>query len=185
VCRLTVIRLKIHGLSGFTVSSLLPAKAFGHRNLRAQLRQAIGRRVWRARFTAWPSRGRHRWAGQAHFCRGRTRLCIGVSPVCPPSARAGCLCMSGLLGRVSGRFRRAFAKLGQMSGKLRRVSEPPGREFEEPVRAAEEPGVATERFRRATTGSRFTAKEFSAAWRGGTGKTLMVARFIIGLRQGS
>ena len=98
---------------------------------------------------------------------------------------AGCLCMSGLLGRVSGRFRRAFAKLGQMSGKLRRVSEPPGREFEEPVRAAKEPGVASERFRRATTGSRFTAKEFSAAWRGGAGRTLMVARFIIGLRQGS
>ena len=90
-----------------------------------------------------------------------------------------------LLGRVSGRFRRAFAKLGQMSGKLRRVSEPPGREFEEPVRAAEEPGVASERFRRATTGSRFAAKEFSASWRVCTGKTLMVARFIIGLRQGS
>jgi hypothetical protein len=73
-----------------------------------------------------------------------------------------------LLKRVFGRFRRAFAKLGQMSGKLRRVSEPPGREFEELVRAAEEPGVATERFRRATTGSRFTAKEFSASWRGCT-----------------
>jgi hypothetical protein len=76
--------------------------------------------------------------------------------------------VSELLERVFGRFRRAFAKLGQKSGKLRRVSEPPGREFEEPVRAAEEPGVATERFRRATTGSRFTAKEFPAAWRGCT-----------------
>ena len=92
---------------------------------------------------------------------------------------------SELLKRVFGRFRRAFAKLGQMSGKLRRVSEPPGREFEELVRAVEEPGVASERFRRATTGSRFTAKEFSASWRGGTGNPLMVARFIIGLRQGS
>jgi hypothetical protein len=150
--------IRFHG------SSLFPAKAFGHRNLRAQLRQAIGRRVGRARFTAWPSRGRHRWAGQARFCRGRTWLGIGVSRVCPPSARAGCLCMSGL---------------------LERVSEPPGREFEEPVRAAKEPGVASERFRRATTGSRFAAKEFSAAWRGGAGRTLMVARFIIGLRQGS
>ena len=179
----------------------LPAKHGGHRpplqrkavlqRSRMVLTRCVGRGFpsgrwcWRARFTAWPSRGRHRWAGQARFCRGRTWLCIGVSPVCPPSARAGCLCMSGLLGRVSGRFRRAFAKLGQMSGKLRRVLELLEREFEELVRAAEEPGVASERFRRATTGSRFTAKEFSAAWHGGTGKTLMVARFIIGLRQGS
>jgi hypothetical protein len=103
---LTVIRFRFHGLSGFTVSSLFPAKAFGHRNLRAQLRQAIGRRVWRARFTAWPSRGRHRWAGQARFCRGRTRLCIGGSRVCPPPAGAGCLCMANGFRWPNNRSRR-------------------------------------------------------------------------------
>ena len=49
---------------------------------------------------------------------------------------------------------------------LERVFELLEREFEELVRAAEELGGVTERFRRATTGSRFTAKEFSASWRG-------------------
>jgi hypothetical protein len=81
--------------------------------------------------------------------------------------------------------KQGFLKVFGASELLERVFELLEREFEEPVRAAEEPGVASERFRRATTGSRFTAKEFSASWRGCAGKTLMVARFIIGLRQDS
>jgi hypothetical protein len=64
--------------------------------------------------------------------------------------------------------KQGFLKVFGASELLERVSELLEREFEEPVRAAEEPGVASERFRWATTGSRFTAKEFSASWRGGT-----------------
>jgi hypothetical protein len=68
---------------------------------------------------------------------------------------------SELLKRVLELLERAFELLERVFAKLER-------EFEELVRAAEEPGVASERFRRATTGSRFTAKEFSASWRGCT-----------------
>jgi len=90
-----------------------------------------------------------------------------------------------LLERVFELLEWVFELLEWVFELLERVFELLERVFEEPVRAAKEPGVASERFRRATTGSRFTAKEFSASWRGGAGRTLMVARFIIGLRQGS
>jgi hypothetical protein len=61
-----------------------------------------------------------------------------------------------------------FELLERVFELLERVFELLEREFEELVRAAEELGGVTERFRRATTGSRFTAKEFSASWRGCT-----------------
>ena len=63
-----------------------------------------------------------------------------------------------------------FRKICEKQGFLKVfcASELLEREFEELVRAAEELGGVTERFRRATTGSRFTAKEFSASWRGCT-----------------
>jgi len=73
-----------------------------------------------------------------------------------------------LLERVFELLERVFELLEWVFELLERVFELLEWEFEEPVRAAKEPGVASERFRRATTGSRFTAKEFSAAWRGGT-----------------
>jgi hypothetical protein len=88
-----------------------------------------------------------------------------------------------LIERVFELLERVFELLERAFELLERVLELLEREFEELVRAAEELGGVTERFRRATTGSRFTAKEFSASWRGCTGKILMVARFIIGLRQ--
>ena len=75
---------------------------------------------------------------------------------------------SELLKRVLELLERAFELLERVFELLERVFELLEREFEEPVRVAEEPGVATERFRRAMTGSRFTAKEFSASWRGCT-----------------